>query len=137
MNRELIFSVGDLLCALPLDDVVETIRPLPVQSVAGGADALLGVAVIRGLAVPVVDTARLLGVDAPPAQRFITTNPAGGPLAFAAGAVVGVREVEPDDSRPLPPMLGADAVRLVSAVGVLDSRPLLFVRSDGGVRAAA
>ena len=31
----LVFGVGDLLCALALRDVVETIRPLPVQPLAG------------------------------------------------------------------------------------------------------
>ncbi|GGM29897.1 chemotaxis protein CheW [Dactylosporangium sucinum] len=134
MDRELIFSVGELLCALPLGDVVETIRPLPVQAVADSADALLGVAVIRGQAVPVLDTARLLGVPAPPAERFITTRAA---VAFATGPVLGVRDVASGAALPLTPALGAGAARVVTAVGVLDARPLLFVRSDGGVHVAA
>ncbi len=124
----LVFGVGDLLCALALRDVVETIRPLPVQPLAGTADILLGVSVIRGLAVPVVDTARLLGAGVERPSRFVTTRTERGPLAYATGPVIGVLPVEPDASRPPPPMLAAAATRLVVAVGVLDSRPLLFLR---------
>lgn len=127
----LVFGVGDLLCALALRDVVETIRPLPVQPLAGTADILLGVSVIRGLAVPVVDTARLLGAGAERPSRFVTTRTERGPLAYATGPVIGVLPVEPDGSRPPPPMLAAAATRLVAAVGVLDSRPLLFLRGAG------
>ena len=124
----LVFGVGELLCALALRDVVETIRPLPVQPLAGSADVLLGVSVIRGLAVPVVDTARLLGAAAERPCRFVTTRTEQGPLAYAIGPVRGVLPVEPDPGRPPPPMLAAAATRLVAAVGVLDSRPLLFLR---------
>lgn len=127
----LVFGVGDLLCALPLRDVVETIRPLPVQPLAGTADILLGVSVIRGQAVPVVDTARLLGAGVERPHRFVTTRSDRGTLAFATGPVRGVLPVEPDERRPPPPMLAAAASSLVVAVGVLDSRPLLFLRGAG------
>ena len=127
----LVFGVGDLLCAIALRDVVETIRPLPVQPLAGTAEILLGVSVIRGLAVPVVDTAGLLGARKEQPSRFVTTRTGRGTLAYATGPVIGVLPVEPDASRPPPPMLAAAATRLVVAVGVLDSRPLLFLRGDG------
>ena len=127
----LVFGVGELLCALALRDVVETIRPLPVQPLAGTADVLLGVSVIRGLAVPVVDTARLLGAAAERPCRFVTTRTEQGPLAYATGPVRGVLPGEPDPAPPPPPVLAAAAPRLVAAVGVLDSQPLLFLRGAG------
>ncbi|MEV4141746.1 chemotaxis protein CheW [Dactylosporangium sp. NPDC049742] len=133
----LVFGVGDLLCALPLREVVETIRPLPVQPLAGTADVLLGVSVIRGLAVPVVDTARLLGAAAERPSRFVTTRTGSGPLAYATGPVRGVLPVEPDADRPPPPMLAASATRIVAAVGVLDARPLLFLSSEWPLEGAA
>jgi purine-binding chemotaxis protein CheW len=129
----LVFGVGDLLCALALRDVVETIRPLPVQPLAGASDILLGVSVIRGLAVPVVDTARLLGARVERPCRFVTTRTE----AYATGPVIGVLPVEPDSSRLPPAMLAAAATHLVVAVGVLDSRPLLFLRGDGLMAAAS
>lgn len=128
MQDQLIFGVGRLLCALPLADVVETIRPLPVQPLAGREGLLLGLAVIRGEVVPVLDTGRLLGDATGEPSRFVTTATGRGTVAFAAGPVLGVRAAEADATRSLP---GAGG--LVTGVGVLDGRPLLFIRSDGGL----
>ncbi|WP_432825045.1 chemotaxis protein CheW [Dactylosporangium sp. CA-092794] len=125
MQDQLIFGVGRVLCALPLANVVETVRPLPVQPVASGGGALLGVAVIRGAAVPVVDTARLLGDPAARPTRFVTTATGHGTVAFATGDVVGVRAVAPDPVGRSPA-----AGSLVVGVGVLDGRPLLFLRGN-------
>jgi purine-binding chemotaxis protein CheW len=132
MTDQLIFGVGRLLCALPLADVVETVRPLPVQPLAGGAGALLGVAVIRGAAVPVLDTGRVLGDPGVPPTRFVTASTQRGPVAFATGDVVGVRSIAPSTAGP-PPAAGT----LVSAVGVLDGRPLLFLYPEAALDAAA
>jgi purine-binding chemotaxis protein CheW len=126
MQDQLIFGVGRLLCALPLAAVVETVRPLPVQPLAGSSGALLGVAVIRGAAVPVLDTARLLGDPGEQPSRFVTVETPGGTVAFATGPVLGVRPVQRSAAQPAP-----DDGGLVEAVGVLDGRPLLLL----GVRA--
>ncbi|GAA3452967.1 chemotaxis protein CheW [Dactylosporangium matsuzakiense] len=132
MQDQLIFGVGRLLCALPLADVVETVRPLPVQPFADGG-GLLGVAVIRGEAVPVVDTAGLLGDPGTVPSRFVTVEAPGGTVAFATGPVLGVRAVARSTAQAPP-----DGSALVDAVGVLDGRPLLFLNpAAGGHRAAA
>ncbi|MER7274337.1 chemotaxis protein CheW [Dactylosporangium sp. NPDC000244] len=136
MQDQLIFGVGRLLCALPLAAVVETVRPLPVQPVGGAGGALLGVAVIRGAAVPVVDTAALLGDPGVPPSRFVTVDTPGGTVAFATGPVAGVRSVARSAAQPSPV-----AGELVEAVGVLDGRPLLFLNPESapvrGARAEA
>jgi purine-binding chemotaxis protein CheW len=141
MQDQLIFGVGRLLCALPLTAVVETVRPLPVQPPVGGGGVLLGVAVIRGAAVPVVDTARVLGDPGAQPSRFVTVETAAGIVAFATGPVLGVRAIQRSAARQ---SAGASPVE---AVGVLDGRPLLFLRAElppenqertgGGYRAAA
>ncbi|WP_426503885.1 chemotaxis protein CheW [Dactylosporangium sp. McL0621] len=125
MQDQLIFGVGRLLCALPLAAVVETVRPLPVQPVAGGGGALLGVAVVRGAAVPVVDTATLLGDPGAVPSRFVTVETPAGTVAFATGPVLGVRAVLRSAAQAAP-VAGA----LVEAVGVLDGRPLLYLSPE-------
>ncbi|MFI5910238.1 chemotaxis protein CheW [Dactylosporangium sp. NPDC051541] len=133
MQDQLIFGVGRLLCALPLADVVETVRPLPVQPLADAGGGLLGVAVIRGAAVPVIDTARLLGDYASEPSRFVTVEAPSGTVAFATGPVLGVRSVPRSAAHPAP-----DGGALIDAVGVLDGQPLLFLNpAGGGLRAAA
>ncbi|MDR7276250.1 chemotaxis protein CheW [Catenuloplanes atrovinosus] len=125
----LIFRVGTMLCALPLGEVVELMRPLPIQPLAGSPHYVRGVSVVRGTAVPVLDLGRLLGDFDTAAERFISTK-AGGVLAI--GAVVGVRDVRPEPGRETPSMGG-----VVAAVGVLDAEPLMFLDPDGVTRTVA
>ena len=58
---------GAYALALPIGDVIETMRPLPIQPVLGVPSYVAGVSLIRGAAVPVVDIARLLGDSTGPA----------------------------------------------------------------------
>ncbi|GAB7037005.1 MULTISPECIES: chemotaxis protein CheW [Catenuloplanes] len=125
----LIFRAGTVLCALPLGDIVELMRPLPIQPLAGSAHYVRGVSVVRGVAVPVLDLGRLLGDFDTAAERFVTTK-AGGVLAI--GAVLGVRDVHPETGREAPSMGG-----VVAAVGVLDAEPLMFLDPDGVTRMVA
>jgi purine-binding chemotaxis protein CheW len=132
MQDQLIFGVGRLLCALPLANVLETVRPLPVQPLAEAGGGLLGVAVIRGRAVPVIDTARLLGDPGAVPRRFVTVETPNGTIAFATGAVHGVRAAQ----RSAATTPGADAApggMLIEAVGVLDGQPLLFLNPTGNL----
>jgi chemotaxis signal transduction protein len=50
----LVVMVGTRACAIPLHHVAETLRPLPIQSVAGMPNFVRGVSVIRGTPTPVV-----------------------------------------------------------------------------------
>jgi purine-binding chemotaxis protein CheW len=134
----LLFQVRTRLCALPLAHVVETMRPLPVEAMAGGPPCVLGLAIIRGAPVPVVDIARLLGEQVsrpeeetwlPPSARFVTVVVAGRGVALAVDGVVGVRTLALDSLRDLPPLLRDAEVDVVGSIGTLDSQLLLVLRS--------
>ncbi|WP_051799555.1 chemotaxis protein CheW [Catenuloplanes japonicus] len=128
-DLSLIFRAGTMLCALPLHVIVEIMRPLPIQPLAGSPHYVRGVSVVRGLAIPVLDLGRLLGDFDTAAERFITTK-SGGVLAI--GAVLGVRDVRPEAGREAPSVGG-----VVTAVGVLDAEPLMFLDPDGVSRMVA
>ena len=59
----LLCQVGSLVCALPLEHISETMRPLSLQPFHGMPPFVDGLSIIRGAPVPVVDLARLLGND--------------------------------------------------------------------------
>jgi len=126
----LICRVTTRLCALPLDRVVETMRPLPVEPVAGAPDFVRGLAIVRGGPIPVVDAARLLGgdFDGQP-TRFVTVRAGDRRIALAVDAVLGVRALPAASRGPFPPMLGAMASDVVSAIGMLDARLLLVLET--------
>lgn len=144
----LLFRAGPLLCAMPLSDVVETMRPLPTRRPADCPPYLRGISIVRGVPVPVVTAAALLaagdrgGVDHEAAPdgadtvRFITVRSRRGVAAVATGAVVGVWEAPtgtaPDGTGRRPPDAGP-----VTAVTVRDGEPLLLVRGASLVPDAA
>ncbi|HEX3346425.1 MAG TPA: chemotaxis protein CheW [Polyangiaceae bacterium] len=129
----LVFRVRDRLCTLPLEHVVETMRPQPVKAVAGAPPYVAGIALIRGSALPVVDVARLLDVSAAPtstsddAARFVTVRAAHRTVALAVDAVVGVRGLTPGAFRDLPPLLRDAAPGGVTTIASLDAELLVVL----------
>ena len=128
-DLSLICRVQTRLCALPLEHVVETLRPLPVEPVAGAPPFVLGLAVIRGAPLPVVDSARLLGADDARAGRFVTVNAGNRRVALAVDCVLGVRAVAPESLHALPPLLHQADTDVIAAIGLLDAELLLVLRS--------
>ena len=130
-ERCLLVRVGTQLCALLLEHVAETMRPQPVRALAGMPPFVRGVAVIRGLPVPVVDAAAVLGEEgvASPATRFVALKAADRRVALAVDRVVGVRQLDRKQLSDLPPLLAAVSERVVSAMGTLDGELLIVLRS--------
>jgi purine-binding chemotaxis protein CheW len=125
----LICRVQTRLCALPLDHVIETLRPLPVEPVAGAPPFVLGLTVIRGVPLPVVDVARLLGADGAKTERFVTAMAGNRRVVLAVDHVLGVRTVAPQSLHALPSLLHTADVDVISAIGLLDAELLLVLRS--------
>lgn len=119
-----------IVCALPLLHVVETMRPLRIQRLGSVPPFVLGLSIIRGTPVPVVDMGVLLGADAAAAPtRFITLRTADRLVALAVEEVVGVRELPAASIRSLPPLLDRIRPRVIARVGMRD-RNLLVVLGD-------
>lgn len=122
------------MCALPLAHVVETLRPLPVEPLAGAPAFVQGLCVIRGEPRPVVDAARLLSTPAPgeppTTARFVTVRTGAQQVALAVDAVLGVRTVPPESLQDLPPLLQEACAEAVAAIGRLDAELLLVLRSS-------
>ncbi len=127
---DLIAQVGANRVALPLRDVLEVMRPLPVSALAGAPPSVLGAAVVRGAAVPVVDARALLGESSARAcTRFVSLRVGARSAALAVDAVLEVRAVEDSELASMPPLLRDAASGAAGAVGVLDERLLLVLRA--------
>jgi purine-binding chemotaxis protein CheW len=125
----LIFRAGPLLCALRLDEVVETMRPLTVHPLAGTPPFVSGICIMRGVPALVIDVARLLGGAQAEVSRFVAVRTERGPVAFATGVVHGIRPVAADPAARHEALLGDAPARLVAAVGTVDAEPVLLVQS--------
>jgi len=117
--------------ALPVADVIETMRMLPVEPVAGAPAMVRGLCVIRGTPTPVVDAAMLF--DEKPAQgdRLVTVRTQTRTVALLADAVDGVRAIAAAELDELPPLL-RDA-RTIAGMKTLDEELVFFLQTARAV----
>jgi purine-binding chemotaxis protein CheW len=116
------------LCALPLMSVAETMRPLAIEPLAAMPPFLLGVSVIRGAPVPIVDTAKLLGSTTPMRpQRVVTLRIGERLVGLAVESVLGVRAIPHASRNQIPPLMQRIGDDTESAITRLDAEWLLVL----------
>lgn len=124
----LLVRAGGRACGLPLAHVIETLRPLPTTPCAGVPSFVLGAAVVRGLAVPVVRLDRFLGAAPSPSTRFVLVRCGARAAALAVDSVSGVASLAGIE-RDATPLLGAGADGAVVALGALDGELVVLLRA--------
>ena len=86
------------MCALPVEQVVEVLRPLPLVGGSGNVRGLIGTAFWRGQVVPVLDFAELLGIPGAPAGmgRAVAMRMLEGCALFVVDEAIGLAQLEPE-----------------------------------------
>jgi len=137
----LLCRIGSRIGALAVKDVRETMRPLPIEPLAGTPPFVLGVAIVRGSAVPVIDAGRLLDPSADPsasssaaatspsAARFVSLELGDRTAVLAVDAVLDVRSLAAGILAQIPPLLRGAGKELVSIIGALDAQLLLVLEA--------
>jgi len=123
----LVCRAGSHLCAMPLAEVAETMRALPIEAVSGAPAGVRGLSIIRGAPIAVVDLALVLGASATSCGRFVTVKAALRPIALAVDAVVGIRTIGAEECATLPPLLRDAAAETITAIGTRDAELILFL----------
>ncbi len=123
----LLCEVGGLLCALPLANVGEVMRPLPLETISGVPEFVMGITPIRGTVTPVISCAALLGIAASTPGRFVVVRADDHQVALAVDAVIGVRGLPPPSLVDLQPLLRDAHPDAVSAIEVLDPSLMLVL----------
>jgi purine-binding chemotaxis protein CheW len=125
----LLCKIESRVCAIPLLHVSETMRPLPIEPLAGVPTFVLGIAIIRGAATPVVDTGKLIGGRQLRATRFVTIKMGERYVALAVDSVLGIRSLSRASLAGVPPLLGVSSADSIVAMGSLDAELLLVLEA--------
>jgi purine-binding chemotaxis protein CheW len=127
MADHLLVRARSMVAAFPVAATLETMRPRTIEPVAGVPAFVLGVSLIRGAPLPVIDLGALFGSAEPRAtRRFVTVASGGRVTALAVEAVLAVRALADADASALPPLLAGTQDGAVALLGTLD-RELLAV----------
>jgi purine-binding chemotaxis protein CheW len=116
-----------VLCALPLECVEETMRPLTVHPMPGAPLFIQGLALVRGVPTPVVDAASLLGRETAGLTRFVTLKTGTRRVALAVNAVIGVIETPSDTVASLPSLFHNTPLDVIAAIGARDGELLVVL----------
>lgn len=126
----LLLQAGDCVCAMPLADVREVMRPLPLEPIAGMPEFVMGLSVIRGAPTPVVQLSRLIhSAGSAAIRRFVTIRVAERTAALAVDGVAGIHDMHNIPLHEMPPLLRDARKDLIEAVGALDSQLLIVLRA--------
>jgi purine-binding chemotaxis protein CheW len=123
----LLCRAGSHHFALPMQHVVETMRLLPIEKVAGCPPIVCGLSIIRGVPTPVIDAALLFDGQPGQGERLVTVRTGKRMIALATQAVVGVREIVDDELDELPPLLGN--VAAIAGLTTLDQQLVFILRA--------
>ena len=131
INQVLVVMVGTRACAFPLRHVAETMRPLPIEPIAGTPGFVCGVSVIRGTPTPVVDLKALLenSDNSPSYGRFVTLKYDTRRVVIGVDSVVGLRNLDSAQLAELPPLLRDVTADLIESFGTLDAQLLLVLHA--------
>ncbi|HEX3902315.1 MAG TPA: chemotaxis protein CheW [Polyangia bacterium] len=126
----LVCRVRSRFCAVPVSEIDETMRPLPMEPMRSAPSFVSGVAIVRGVPTPVLDAGRLLGAgdDAQP-TRFVVVRVGERRVALAVEAVVGLRTLSATALHDLPPLIQDARADVVAAIGALDASLLVVLRT--------
>lgn len=129
VQQLLICRVGAKLCGLPLSDVIETMRPLPLERLANMPGFVGGLSLIRGRPTPVVDGRVLLGASGEQSAtaRYVVLELGDRHAALLVDAVLGIRDIAQAELQQLPLVLRESQADRVGALGTLDAELLLVL----------
>jgi purine-binding chemotaxis protein CheW len=126
----LLCRAGSRVCGLPLANVIETMRPLALEAIAGLPAFVTGLSVLRGAPTPVVDLPTLLGDDCKaPRARLIAIRIGERTVLLAAHGVLGIRTLDKSSLAASPPLLSQASAAFVSAIGTLDCHLLVILET--------
>lgn len=128
-TARLLCKTGRQYHAMPIKDIIEILRVLPVEPITGVPPYVSGLSVIRGAAVPVVDVGLLIHGQATRSGRLVALKAGERSIALHVESVIGVRTFDTDAFELLPPLLRDAAAESIATVAVLDAELLLTLNA--------
>jgi purine-binding chemotaxis protein CheW len=121
---------GSQICAVPLVNVIEVFRPLPIQPMPTLPSFVLGLSLIRGNPTPVVQLSSLIEAKRPQKnRRFVLLRIDPRPIALAVEEVLKICDLELSQFIALPQLLHDPRSEATSMIGRMDQQLLVLLQA--------
>jgi purine-binding chemotaxis protein CheW len=128
--RLLVFRVGDLTCAVPVEATREIVPVEPATRIPGAGTAVQGLVNVRGSLLTVIDGQRLLGrAGGDPPQSVLVLELNGRAVGLAVDRVLDLLAVPAAELQDREGLPGLDP-RLVRAVGRREGHLFVVLDTD-------
>lgn len=128
--RLLVFLVGDLTCAVPVETAKEIVPFERGTRIPGAVEAVEGLLNVRGVLLTVVDGSRLLGRPSSVTERSVLVLDVGGKwVGLAVDKVLDLATLPPSALEGRDGLPGLDP-RVVRAVGRRDDGLFVVLDTD-------
>jgi purine-binding chemotaxis protein CheW len=128
-GRALLFRAAGHTCALNLAHVVEIMRPLPVEPLAGAPETVRGLSAIRAVPVPVVELGALFSAAGGASGRFVVVRTGGKQVALAVDEVLGICDLAASVEQAMPPLLRDAVSGAIDTIAALDTELYLVLNA--------
>lgn len=127
----LLFHARSIKGLLPISAVAEVMRRLPVDSVPDAPPFVLGLTIIRGKPVPVVDLGALIGAEGRPSPtRFVLIRLGQRSVALAVEELLGIDKLDSLCVEEMPPLLRQARPETVQGLAALDGQLHLVLKTS-------
>ena len=98
MNQIVVFTIDELLYALPLNSVVRVIYVVEITPLPKAPEIISGIINVRGQIIPVIDVRKRFGLasrEITPADQLILADTGKRQVAILVDTVTGLKDITP------------------------------------------
>jgi purine-binding chemotaxis protein CheW len=131
MGKFTVFTIAGQVFGIPIERVVEIIKPQKVFTIPGLPDFLSGVMSLRGSIIPLIDLRRRFGVDpSGKKERLIVTRFGGEKTGFLVDEIREILAISPADVSPPPSFFRGFRTEYITGLGRKDDSIIIILNID-------
>ncbi len=128
-----IFEVGQVTCALPIDEIQEINKHMEITRVENAPDYIRGISNLRGSIITVIDMRRKFGMESKSfddTMRMVVVKNQGEQIGLLVDKMLDVLQAKSDDLEPTPSNISGIAGKYFSGIYKMDNKLAALLNTD-------
>jgi purine-binding chemotaxis protein CheW len=128
-----IFEVGEVICALPIDEIQEINKHMEITRVDNAPDYIRGISNLRGSIITVIDMRRKFGMDSKSfddTMRMVVVKNQGEQIGLLVDKMLDVLQAKAEDIEPTPSNINGIAGKYFSGIYKMENKLAALLNAD-------